>query len=286
MAGFRYISSLVDGMNSGRFHSCTFRKIPSQVTSAGWWADLSMAPGNPPPNYYVGNVAESTALDGFRGIFHGDAKSPASKHLTSFGLITPGATMVGHYMLLDYLLFYPFIDCDDTDVQTTINSTPLTRYTDGQGVQVMAVTVVPTTGSGRFIFTYVNQDGVEKTSPTQYCTTTASNIATIATSQQATAGGCYGPFLNLAAGDSGVRSITSVQFLIANGGLISLVLVKPIAEIAIREINTEAEASYVNKRPGILPRIYDNAYLNFIVNPAGSISAQTLKGSANFTWSE
>jgi len=34
-------------------------------------------------------------LDGFDGIFHGDDKSPATKHLTDIGLVSPTAGFVG-----------------------------------------------------------------------------------------------------------------------------------------------------------------------------------------------
>jgi hypothetical protein len=284
MAGFSTIKDYVDCQVNGRIHSCVFRKVPSQASTAGWWVDLSMAAGNPMPNYYVGTELEATLFDDFRGIFHGDDKSPSSKHLTSLSLITPTAAMVGKYMLLDYLMFYPFVDGDSADAQTMDNTITLPRYATGDGVQVMAVAVAPTTGSGRFTFDYINQDGVAKTSKSQSCSTTSANIATLVTSQQANTD-CIGPFLSLNSGDTGVRSITSVTFTVANGGLVALVLVKPIAEIAIREINTEVEATYVDKRPGILPRIYDGAYLNLISNPAGSVAAGILKGAASFAWS-
>ena len=284
MAGFSTITDYVDCHLNGRTHSCAFRKVPSQASTAGWWVDLSMAAGNPMPNYYVGTELEATLFDDFRGIFHGDDKDPASKHLCSLSLITPTAAMVGQYKLLDYLLCYPFIDGDSADAQTMNNSITLPRYTSGDGVQVMAVAVAPTTGGGTFTFDYVNQDGVTKTSKAQTCTLTSANIATLLTSQQANTN-CLGPFLRLDSGDTGVKRINSVTFSVANGGLMALVLVKPIAEIAIREINTEVEATYIDKRPAILPRIYDGAYLNLISNPAGSVAAGILKGAASFVWS-
>lgn len=53
MAGFRNIRAFADASDDGRTHFCSLRKVPSQATVAGWWADLSMAAGNPPPNYYA-----------------------------------------------------------------------------------------------------------------------------------------------------------------------------------------------------------------------------------------
>ena len=278
------VRQYADAFAAGRSHFCSLRKIPSQASVAGWWVDLSMAAGNPLPNYYASSPLTAAVLDGQRGIFHGADKAPSSKRLCDISLMTPTAGLVGAYMLLDYLLYYPFVDGDDTDVQVMDNTISLPRYASGDGVQVMAVAVAPTTGSGRFTFDYVNQSGVTRTSPLQFCSTTASSIASIATSQPAVASAPPGPFLTLAAGDTGVRQIVSVTNTVPNGGLLALVLVKPLAEMAIREINTAAEASYVNARPAP-PEIVDGAYLNLIMNCAATVAAGTLAGHARFVWS-
>lgn len=280
--GFGSVKSYVDARLGGREHFCSIRKVPSQASTAGWWVDLSMAAGNPPPNYYASEPLVAATLEGLRGIWHGDDKAPATKHLAELGLVTPTAGLVGWYMMLDYLLYYPFIDGDDADAQVMDNTVVLPRHADGDGVQVMAVAVAPTTGTGVFTFDYVNQDGVSRTSPPQGCSAAAANIASLVTSSQATANG-GGPFLNLASGDTGVRSITSVQFSTLNGGLIALVLVKPLADSAIREVNTMRELSFVNGRAAP-PRVLDGSYLNFIVNCAASVAAGSLVGYANFAW--
>lgn len=284
MAGFATVGAVADAYGAGREHFASIRKVPSQATTAGWWADLSMAAGNPPPNYYANAPLKAQAFDPYDGIFHGPSQAPATKHLHKLGLVTPTAAMVGWYMLLDYLMYYPFVDSDVTDAQSLDNTTAqLTRYTDGAGVRVMAVSVTPSTGGGAFTFDYVNQDGASKTSPTQTCSTTSANIATIATSQQAVAGMPGGPFLTLASGDTGVRSITGVTFSVPNGGLVALVLVKPLCDLAIREVNTMAELHTIQCRPMV--EIKNTAYLGLIANVAGSIAAGTLTGYAHFVWS-
>lgn len=279
--------SVVDAHDAGRVHTCHFRKVPSQASTAGWWVDLSMAAGNPVANYYAAEPLVARALDGADGIFHGADKAPAAKHLTALGLMTPTAGLVGQYTLCDYLLYYPFVDGDAVgDVQTLDNAVSLPRYTDGEGVQVMAVAVTPTAGAGTFTFTYINQDGVERTSPNQLVNTTASSISNIATSQQAVANRTSGgPFLSLAAGDTGVRSITSVTFSVAAGGLLALVLVMPLADLAIREVSTMAEVRFLVDRPGS-PQIMDGAYLGLLCNCAATVAAGILTGYATFIWSD
>jgi hypothetical protein len=284
MPGFVNIAQYAAADAAGRTHACSIRKVPSQATTAGGWADLSMAAGNPKPQYWAATPMQATTLDGFDGIFHGDAKSPGTKHLTSIGLVTPSAGLVGRYILCDYLLFYPFADGDSLDEQPATNPISLPRYTDGNGVKVMAVASAPTTGGGRFTFNYVDDLGESKTSPVINCSVAAVNIASLVTGQQATIAGGQ-QFLPLANGSNGVRSITSITFTGASGGLIALVLVKPLIDIAIREINTMNEVECIRMLPHA-PRIYDGAYLGLIVNSASSIAAGQLAGYAKFAWSD
>lgn len=283
MPGFANVAQLAAADAAGRTHACSIRKVPSQASVAGNWADLSMAAGNPKPQYYAATPLAAAVLDGFDGIFHGADKSPASKHITAFGLVTPTAALVGQYMLCDYLLFYPFVDGDSLDEQAMDNATTLPRYTSGDGVRVMAVASAPTTGGGQFTFNYVNQAGEAKTSPVITCNATAANIATLVTSEQAQASGGQ-QFLPLASGDTGVRSITSVTYTTASGGLVAFVLVFPLLDLAVREINTMAEVECVRMRAGA-PQVQDGAYLGLIVNPAGSMAAGQLAGYAKFAWS-
>ena len=283
MRGFRTISEYAGAYEAGRTHWCSFRKAPSQASIAGWWSDLSMVAGNPKANFYASTPLTSAVLDGFDGIFHGADKSPSSMHLASWGITTPTAGFVGRFTMCDYLLYYPFIDGDETSTQTLTNTVSLPRYTDGEGVMVMAVCVAPTLGGGAFTFDYINQAGLPKTSPVQTLSLTAANIGSIATSQPATTGN--GPFCKLASGDTGVRSITAVNVSTPGGGLICLVLVKPLSDLMIWEINTMSEIEYVSKRIGA-PQIYDGAYLNLICNTPATIAAGLMTGYASFVWSD
>jgi hypothetical protein len=48
----RGIKELVDAELAGKERRYTWRKTPSQVTTAGLWFDLSMSPGRPVPKYW------------------------------------------------------------------------------------------------------------------------------------------------------------------------------------------------------------------------------------------
>lgn len=282
MPGFRNVREYTEAQRFGRFSSCSLRKVPSQASTAGWWVDLSMAAGNPVPNYYASSPLVAATLDGFRGVFHGDAKVGQEKYLTEWMLVTPTAGLVGRYMLLDYLIYYPFVDLDDADAQVMDNTVTLPRYEDGIGVQAMLVAAAPTTGNGTFTFDYINQDGVARTSVLNRCATAATAIATLLTTEPATAA-ANGPFLRLADGDTGIRQITGWTNSVLNGGLGTVVLVKPLADLPIREINTPSEITFVERNP-VQPRILDGAYLNMIMNCAATVAAGQLAGRLNFAW--
>lgn len=279
--GFSGVRDLALADSEGRTHFCSFRKVPSQASTALGWVDLSMAAGNPLPQYYAASPLESARLDGLRGLFHGDDKAPSTMHMTDWGLVTPTAALVGRYKALRYGLYYPFIDGDSLDQQDLINSTAALNP-PAEGWQVMVVAVAPTAGGGSFVMGY-ERNGQARTSPVAALNTSVTNIASLATGDAAVAG-VGAPFLPLQSGDSGVDRLTSVTFLAPAGGLFAFVLVAPLADHAIREVNTMAEKPFVQLHP-VAPRIYDGDYINFIVNPAGSVAAGIVTGYAKFAWS-
>jgi len=292
MPGFRNIRAYVDAPLSGAEHFTAFRKVPSQVTTAGNWCDLSMAGGNPVPNYYAAAPLEAATLGSLdrsernyeKGIWHGADVAPAQKHLRNLCIMTSTANAVPSYWyLLDYLLFYPFIDMDAVgEVQPMVNTVTLPRYATGDGVRMMMVNVAPTIGGGQFTVNYTNQAGTAgRVTPNQFCSA-ATNIATLTATTQVANG--FQPFIPLQDGDTGVRSVESVTFSVANGGLCALVLVKPLRSITIRDINAPTEKESIREIPDA-PRIYDGAYLNLIgMTTTGSIASGLIAGYAEFVW--
>ncbi len=280
--GFNGARDLALAEQDGRTHFCSFRKVPSQASTALGWVDLSMAAGNPLPQYYAASPLEAARLEGMRGIFHGDDKAPSTMHLTDWNVVTPTANCVGRLKALRYGLYYPFIDGDSLDQQDLTNDVaPLNP--PPQGLKVMIVAVAPTAGGGSLTFKYM-RNGVEKTSPVIALNTAVVNIASIATGDPAVAAGGM-PFARLDNGDEGVDTLTSVTFVAPSGGLFAFVLVDPLADIATREINTPAEKNFVQAHPGA-PRIYDDDYINFIGNCTGSVAAGIFAGFCKFAWSK
>lgn len=285
MAGFRNISEYVSAYDDGKVKFSTWRKSPSQATTAGVWFDLSMSPGNPIPNYYASSPYVSATLNGNEGIFHGAAVSPGTKRIKNLMALTAVATALPMNMVLcDYLLYYPFLDMGTNDDQPMTNSATLPRYEDGKGVQVIAVMTNPqVTGGATFNFDYVNQDGAAKTSRTVTCST-ATAIGSLINTATATAN-ASAPFVPLADGDTGVRSINTFRMAAGSDvGLICLVLVKPIARLMIRGIDAPTEVDFLVNAPS-LPEVKDGAYLNYLALPNGTLAATPIHGAAEFIWS-
>lgn len=278
---------LIDCELEGRVRNYVWRKSPSQPSGTNLWFDTSMSPGNPPAQYYIGSILSATVLarstDG--GINHGPNVSPSTKYLRSITSMTSASTTLPLPMVLcDYLLAYPFIDTSVTDPQDLINTNSLTRYTDGKGVQVMAVLTNAGIGGQSFSFTYTNSDGVAGRVSQTVQMNTATAVGSIVSSSVSTLNQ-YAPFIGLQDGDSGVRSIQSVTMLGADVGLFALVLVKPLMWTAINEITAPYEKDAL-LMGGDLPRIYDDAFLGFICLPRGNLSATTLVGDLKVIWSD
>jgi len=187
--------------------------------------------------------------------------------------------------LLDYIGFYGFIDESVLGEQFLDNTAPLPRHADGAGVQLMPVVVAGQTGGQPFTVSYTNQDGVAGRTTTSVLMSTQFVNGTILCSQNG--GATYphaGPFLPLQTGDTGVRSVQSVTIGgIGDVGLFALVLVKPLASISLYEITAASETDFLLDA-ATMPVIEDDAYLNFIALPTGTLSGAPIIGILETTW--
>ena len=288
MSGFRNARDMADAQDAGQYTYASFRKVPTQTTGAGVWFDLSMSPGNPAPNYFIGSpnvfVPMKQSTDG--GLRHGGNVAPRKKYLRKLMSLTTVTTPISG-KLLDYLGFYGFVDESVTDEQFMDNTQSLTRYTDGQGVQMMPVVVAGHTGGQPFTVNYTNQDGVAgRISQTATMGTQISN-GTILHSQGS--GGPYvnnGPFLALQRGDTGVRSVQSVTVGgVGDVGLFALVLVKPLATFSLFGNNSATEVDYLTDMAA-MPQITDDAYLGLIAMPNATLAGAPIIGIIETTWSD
>lgn len=286
MSGFLNARDVADAQDAGRYTYSSFRKMPTQTTGAGIWFDLSMSPGNPAPNYFIGspNVFVPLAQSTDGGLRHG-GNVGTKKHLRKLMAFSTVTTPISG-KLLDYLGFYGFVDESVTDEQFMDNTVGLTRYANGKGVMLMPVVVAGHTGGQPFTVKYVNQDGVpDRITQTAVMGTQVTNGTILHSQQAGTAYVNNGPFLTLQAGDTGVRSVQSVTIGgVGDVGLFALVLVKPLATFSLFGNDSATEVDYLVDTPTI-PEIQNDAYLNLIVMPNGQIAGSTLLGTIETTWS-
>lgn len=214
-----------------------------------------------------------------------------TRHLSGLYATTNSATAVPATVLLtDIIHVYP--SCALTGTPSTLSNHPTwtgtgdTRMTNANGVQCsLLVTTAGTAGNGEITPTYVDQDGNTQAA--------ARSLRAVATTHPT---GCFyadssaavtigGINMALAAGDRGVRQITSYA---VNTGLTSgvgaFILHRPIAEIPLSAVNTPSMMNFINEDPA-LPRIYDDSCLAFFIMIGGAMTTGgVLNGSFKYAW--
>jgi hypothetical protein len=281
------VRDLVDAEIGGKTRFSEFVKNVTQVTTAGLWYDLTGSAGNPRAKQWfdaapLTAAAITQSADG--GIFHGSAVSSASKYLRFLRTACASATPLPMPLILcDYLLYYPTCEDGTTDPQTMTNTVTLPRYTDGVGVQMMAVTISARTGGQQFSVTYTNSDGVAGRVTPLVTQNAAAAPGTITTASTATQTGTPTPFIPLQGDDKGVRLVESVTMAGVDTGFFAIVLVRPIAQTVIRGIDAPYDKDtllFANE----LERIYDDAYLSLLAMPNGSLSGLAVRGAIRSVW--
>lgn len=288
---FKNYRTLGQAFDAGKSWISTFRKVPaSTATVTGQWYDYSYASGNPIPNYYAASPLVSATLEYDKGIIVPRMSGDSKQYLHRLTVMSNGATASTQPMyLLDYLLYYPFVDMDAAgEEQSMSNTATLPRYTDGIGVQMMVIAQSPTVGGGRFTINYTATDDVAYTTVSMFCGA-AQPSGAVVSAVGATTG--LGPFVPLNAGVKGVKSINWVNFSVANGGLCAVVLVRPLeTTIALESTSVAGIGSAVEKeacrlRGGIV-EIKDGAFLGFLSQGvAGSLASSPLVGTIETVWS-
>lgn len=289
----RGVWDYVEAIDKGRTNYSSFVKTPSQSGTASNWFDLSMSPGNPLPQYYAAAplVAQQLKRSTDGGLNHGSSVSSGDyqKYLKTFKLMPPSASgLPMPYILLDYLLYYPFIDMGTNDEQLMDNTLTLPRYTDGVGVQMMCVSVASGTAlAPRFTVKYTNSDGVSgRTSRTVTCSLATANGSILSCHHGLSTVIGNVPFIGLQEGDKGVRSVESVTFpSTLDVGLFAIALVKPLITGTLYE-QTAACETEVLPHQSQLPKIYDDAYLNLIICPNTAVNGFRFFGDIETIWNK
>lgn len=283
----RNVTDIVDAELAGRVRRYTYRKTPSQATTAGVWFDLAMSPGNPVPKYWFdapSSIAKAISQSADGGVFHGANTTPEQQYARMIVTQASASTALPMTMILcDYLLYYPTLDDSILDPQIMDNTVTLPRYTNGEGVMAVAISVAGRTGGQSFSFLYTNQDGVKNRQSATVVQNAVASLGTVVTSSTATLQSSGNPFIGLQDDDRGIQSIERVTMNGADVGLFTIILVKPILQTTIKEITAPYEKDmFIHGAQ--LPEIEDDAYLNFLCLPQGSLAATALIGDLKVIW--
>lgn len=273
------IKQYVDCELEGRVRTYHWNKAAVGANSAGVWYDTCSLAGNPKAKFWFDATplaAKQVKHSTDTGIFVGDNVSPRKKYLAKTMVNIPAAAFQPMPLILcDYLLYYPTTDDSVTDEQVMNNTETLPRYEDGDGVMVLPISTATRTGGASFYITYTNSDGVSgRVSPT-----VGQNSGLLTGAIMAGANTTMIPYMALQAGDRGVRSIESLTMVGTDTGLMSLVLVKPLAEFATSgDTLVPYEKNYLLQSQE-LTEIKDDAYLGYLINTRSSWSSAILRGS-------
>ena len=283
---------------NGKFVRADWNKNTFSTTAqtAGMWYSLFRGAGNPGADAVLGtgtNLAFQSLSDATAnatGIPHGGNVGAGSgfKHILNASAFTAAATSCPNIlMLVDLLGFYPITTCTVTTAQTLNNTVTLPRYTTGAGVQAF---VTPSTvmgaGTPNISIGYTNSAGVagKATPATLPIGMTAAPVTSIVYS--GTGIGKVGPFMPLAAGDAGIRSVQSFTLSATyTSGVLNLVLCKPLLTLPITTLGVAAERDLVNQLPS-LPKVYDGACLSWLMYAGAATPVNSaLYGHLDLGWS-
>ena len=295
MAGFSSYDDMINEISTnGKSYRTDWQKSTFATTAhtAGLWYSLMRGGGNPPADTILGtgtNLAFQALRDAVAtasGIPHGGNVGGHKVLLSAAAQTAAATTAPCVLMLVDMLGFYPITTVTTTGAQTLNNTVTLPRYTDGAGVQAF---LTPSTVMGaatpNITLNYTNSAGTAgKATPV---TLPIGNSAAAVTSvvHSGTGSGKYGPFIPLAAGDAGIRSVQSINLSASYvSGVLNLVLCKTIMTLPITTLGVTAERDLVNQFAS-MPRIYDGACLNWLMLAgAATPVASPLSGHLEFGW--
>jgi hypothetical protein len=288
---FRTVGDIALATEEGRTHSQIYFKTTYPFGGAGQWSDGASTTGTPVYQAYVGTAKASNALENYgnQGIYTGPQLAlPKPKYLLNYNLLAGGSGAPASAILCDYLMFYPFIDCDDTTTQDLNADAELPRYKSGEGVSCFIVTQVPNTAlsSCTMNLEYFDTDETLQTVDVRVLGNTTIGVM-MNTSEVGKAGavGNRSPFVDLGNAVKGIRSIKRVTLDVPIGGFACLVLAKPLHMFPIWEQSTYNEKVFL-RQTGTLPKIENGAHLNLLYNLAGGAGGlQPMTGNFTFVWS-
>lgn len=298
--GFTSQDDLINQVTTnGKIEPVVYQKTSVAVGQAGHWQHVLNSAGSIPAATFGGSEATFTATDNTwseGAIAIGDQTAPATKHILSMGASVVAAAGAPWFVLPIDLVGYAKLTTTNvsttgtkTITMTAIGSSAanVDRYANGEGLRLF-IGSYSTMGANAptMQVTYTNSAGATGKVTTAGCVSTASATSgTILNSGNAA--NKYGPFLPLAAGDTGVKDIES---LIWGGtahasGSVVVGLCKPLCmPIPVPATGLYSMVDFVNTLPS-LPRLKNGANVTFLVFGTGATTAAaTVYANFDYGW--
>lgn len=287
------MDQLITAISAGKSVRYDGNKITGGAAyTAGRWYDMSALNGLPVANAWAGTALNWRACDESTGngtqifgIPHGGNVSTDIKHLLNMNAWRTAATAVpATLMLVDMEGYYPGINMNVATAQTMVG-TPTLRSPNGAGVRAgLVITASSGATAHNIALSYTNQAGTAgRTLPV----TVAGTVSAITPhlTHSGVAANNYGPFLPLASGDTGMRSVQTLTLSAASlAGTAALVLYRPLTQITISVSGLMTEKDLLNQIPS-LPRIPDGACLTWLLGAGAAVAASTtLNFGTEFVW--
>lgn len=262
-AAITSLSAALAGVKPGE----DLQKVGATMEAAGVWHSLFYTAGRPGAAAAPSPGLSGAALTSYAGqIPFTNPTGGQNTHVFRFDCTGSGA---GKCRLLDRLLHNSGIVVTTTTAQTlntvTLPARDANGATDGAGVMAaLEVSTATTNGSAvtNTTISYTDQDG------------NTGNTGTIASFPATAAAGTFVPF-QLAAGDSGIRSVQSITLGTSyGGGAIHLVLYRDLTEDVTTIANVSIGRDAITSG---FPRLYDNSVLFLTWLPTAT-TAITISG--------
>lgn len=303
MSGFSSQDNFLNNLSAlGNFWRTDWNKNTFGTTAhtAGMWYLLSQTGGNPAASSILGtgtNLAFQQLLDTTAtaaGIQHGGDVTGFKTIVNASAFSAAATSMPAVFMLVDLLGFYPITSVTTTGAQTLNNAITLPardRSGAANGVGVQAL-IVPSTVMGAatpsITLGYTNAAGTAGRSTPSSPALPAGNTAAAVSSvvYSGTGAGKYGPFVPLAAGDTGIRSVQSINLSASYvSGVLNLILCRPLLTLPMTTIGVACERDLLNQLPS-LPRVYNGACLAWLMYAGAATPVNSaFYGHLDFAWS-
>ena len=298
--GFSSMDDVINQITvNGKADNHIYQKTLVAAATAGHWGHLLTSAGNIPAATF--GAADLTYTETTNAWAEGalpiaDQALPATKHLTAAGASLIAATGAPWFVQLIDLHGYAKLSTTNVSVAgaKTITMTPIAssastydRYPNGDGLRVCVAAIAAMGANAPTMqVTYTNQAGTAGRVTLAGCVSTASAAnGTILNSGNAA--NKYGPFLPLAAGDTGISDLVSLTWggTAHASGTVAALLCKPLGQpIPIPATGLFNVFDYLNTLPS-LPRLRNGANLTALIYNTGATTiGGTFFMSLDFAW--